>query len=273
MGLFNIIDPALDFILRPVLSMGHLWFFIIISLFVSFAITVSYKFLTDQKRMKELKDTIKEYQGKIKENKGDHKKAMELQKKAMELNFEYMKHSFKATLYTMIPVIIIFGWVSANAAYMPIMPGDEFSAAVYFKNGFNGNATIEAPEAVELLSDKTIAANDGRALWNMKANEGGRYELIFTANGESFSKNLLITKELRYESISKRKKGLFDWIYGAKEGYLSKESNVFQITLGNKAAKPFGRFSLFGWEPGWIGTYIIFSIVFSTLLRKVMKVY
>ena len=31
--------------------------------------------------------------------------------------------------------------------------------------------------------------------------------------------------------------------------------------------------NLLGWEMGWLAVYIIFSIVFSLALRKVMKVY
>jgi uncharacterized membrane protein (DUF106 family) len=36
---------------------------------------------------------------------------------------------------------------------------------------------------------------------------------------------------------------------------------------------PLGAFSLLGWHPGWLGTYIILSLIISLLLRKVMKVY
>jgi uncharacterized membrane protein (DUF106 family) len=31
--------------------------------------------------------------------------------------------------------------------------------------------------------------------------------------------------------------------------------------------------NLFGWEVGWLGTYIVFSIVFSMGLRKILKLH
>ena len=36
---------------------------------------------------------------------------MELNKITMEKNMKYMMHSFKPTLYTLIPILIIFGWI------------------------------------------------------------------------------------------------------------------------------------------------------------------
>lgn len=30
---------------------------------------------------------------------------------------------------------------------------------------------------------------------------------------------------------------------------------------------------IFGWKLGWLGSYILFAIIFSTILRKVLKVY
>jgi uncharacterized membrane protein (DUF106 family) len=54
---------------------------------------------------------------------------------------------------------------------------------------------------------------------------------------------------------------------------LLKKSSAQKIVVGNVAVHPFGRFHLFSWYPGWLGTYIIFSIALSFLLRKLMKVY
>ena len=31
--------------------------------------------------------------------------------------------------------------------------------------------------------------------------------------------------------------------------------------------------NIFGWQLGWLGSYIIFAIIFSMILRKVLKVY
>jgi uncharacterized membrane protein (DUF106 family) len=58
---------------------------------------------------------------------------MSLQKEMMELNMEMMKQSFKSMLYTFIPLIILFTWMSANIAYEPINPGEEFTVTAKYQ--------------------------------------------------------------------------------------------------------------------------------------------
>ena len=76
--------------------------------------------MTNQELMKSLKAEIKDFQKEMKGYKDDAVKMMELQKKAMQKNMKYMKHSMKPTLFTFVPIIIIFGWL--RTTYTPIGP-------------------------------------------------------------------------------------------------------------------------------------------------------
>src|SRR4030043_2257506 len=116
-----------------ILKIPSFWAILIISFAITLIITLVYKFTTDQKKMKKLKEEMKGYQKKIKEvSKSNPKKAMEIQQQAMKQNMEYMKHSFKSTLYTFIPIIIIFGWLNAHMAYYPLEPNQPFTITAYF---------------------------------------------------------------------------------------------------------------------------------------------
>lgn len=82
-----------------------------ISVLITLIMTLVTKKVTDQKRMKELKDIQKACQIKIKDNKGDLKKQSEIQKEMMSCSMELMKHSFKPMLFTFIPLIILIWWL------------------------------------------------------------------------------------------------------------------------------------------------------------------
>ena len=273
MGLFNILDPALDFIFRPLLNLGYLGFLLIMSFLISLGIILLTKYTTNQKLMKELRDSMKSYQDQMKEHKNNPSKVLELQKKAMEQNMEYMKHSFRTTIYSFIPIIIILGWVGSSVAYLPIMPNEQFNTTLLFNKNFQGNVTIDIPNEIKLLSNKAIPIEGGRASWILKSQKEGNYEIMFNADHEVSSKEVLITNALKYSPVVKRKKGLIDFIYGSREGYLDSTGSVQQITLNNKFTHPIGNLSLFGWQPGWLGIYIISSIIFTMILRKFLKVY
>ena len=250
-----VFESLLHPIFSPLLSLHPLAGIFIISLIISIGITLIYKYTTDQNLMKQLKAEIKAFQKQTKELKEHPEEAMKVQKKAMETNMKYMMQSMKPTLFTMLPIIIIFGWLNAHMAFHPLVPGQEFSATVAFDEGVKGE--------IELITDLLITGesvkeiDDGQVVFTVKGMEKGEYLLEFVRGGQSHTKEVIISSE---------------WEYAPVEEAVKKDG-IRTITLSNAPVKPFGNLSIFGWHPGWLGAYIIFSIVLSSLLRKLMKIY
>ncbi len=89
---------------------------IILSLIVTVFITVVTYFMTDRVRMKEIKTKQKALRLEIKKYKHDPAKMMELNKEMMEDMPEQLKHSFKPMLVTIIPLLILLGWLRSTFA-------------------------------------------------------------------------------------------------------------------------------------------------------------
>lgn len=104
-------DNFFNFTFGPIMNLPDPLNLLIISFILTGLITLAYKYLTDQTKMKELKDEMKATQKKMKELKDQPDKVMSMQKDAMKKNMEYMKHSMKPMLFTFIPIIVIFGWL------------------------------------------------------------------------------------------------------------------------------------------------------------------
>ena len=84
---------------------------ILISFLVTLLMTLITKYLTDQKRMKELKDIQKQCQIKLKNAKGDLKTQSEIQSEMMTCSLEMMKYSMKPMLITFIPLLLLLGFI------------------------------------------------------------------------------------------------------------------------------------------------------------------
>ena len=153
------LDSVFNFIFGWALFLGKPWDILLIAAALTFLITLSYKYLTDQEKMGHLKSEQKRFQEEMKLHREDKEKMMEIQKESLKVSMDYFKHSMRPMLYTFLPLILIFGWV----------------------------------------------------------------------------------------------RNLYPAIEGAK---------VVLITI-----------PILGWKLGWLGTYIIASIIFSTIFRKVLKVH
>jgi len=279
MALLNILDPILNFLFGPILKLGHLWAIIIIALIINIIIIVVYKYVTDQDLMKQLKEESKELQKELKTLQGNPQKSAEVQKQFWDTSMKMMKHSFKPTFYTFIPLIIIFGWLWGNLAYVPIVPGEEFHTSMMLIDKEIENVTLIVPngEGLELLTEATQKVIDRKVSWGLKGEEG-LYILKFEVGNITTAKEVLIGgdgKSISEVNPLKRKKMMFEYLYGRSTEYLDSEEAkvIFEINSGNKPVKPLGSFSIFGWNPGWLGTYIILSILFSLGMRKIFKVY
>src|SRR3989344_3084932 len=192
-----VLEGILNPIFSPLLKIDPIWSITIISVGLTFISTLIYKLVTDQSKMKILKDDLKSAQKEMKEHKNDPTKMMDIQKRAMEKNFEYMKHSFKPMLITMIPILLIFGWLNLHLAYEPIRPGQQFMVNANFVPEYIGNATLSS-EKLEFISNQTTVVENGIASWKLKG-EAGSYLLEVKYDDKPFIKELLISDKREYE--------------------------------------------------------------------------
>jgi uncharacterized membrane protein (DUF106 family) len=248
-------QSILDTLFNPLLKIDPLLGVLIISVVISLLITVAYKFLTDQKKMKRLKDDIQEGQKNMKKFKDNPKKLMEIQKKAMESNMEYMTHSFRPTLFTLIPIFILFGWLNAHMTYHQLQPNVPFTVQANFDKPTSSVAELVVPSGLTIIGESATTIKDNSAKWTLKG-DAGLYYYDIKYNGQSYNQSVLLTNEREYIPPQK------DF----------KKSELKSIINGNERIHPL-PFSIFGWEPGWLGAYVIFSLIISTLLRKLLKVY
>ena len=253
-----VLEGVLDPLLSPLLTLPSWGAILVISAVITVLTTLAYKYLTDQKRMKALKKEMKQYQKKLKKlSKEDPQKAMALQKEMMGKNMELMKHSFKPTLYTLIPLIIIFGWLNAHMAYHPLEPGQPFNVTLTMEDEASGNVTLSTTPALQIAKDdpRTKPVNDNQLRWTLRGSEGD-YKLAFAhSSGAEASQTLTITPETgNYVQPVQKLDEPFD-----------------RLNLGNEKVRPLEGAPLVGnW--GWIGIYILFSIALSFGLRKALGV-
>ncbi|MFW5990628.1 MAG: EMC3/TMCO1 family protein [Candidatus Nanoarchaeia archaeon] len=266
-----VLNAILDPIFSPLLYLDPLLAIVIISFVISLGITFAYKKLTNQSLMRDLKSEIKEFQKEMKTLKDKPDEMMKVQKKAMETNTKYMMHSLKPTLFTFLPIIIIFSWLHAHMGYFPIVEGEEFTSTVFFDENVDGSITIKLPNGVELVKgDVTEEIANKKAEWVLKADQG-EYSLKYEYEGETYERDLIVTSTKS------------DRMYANPEITSSdynklKESPIESLQLSNEKIRPLQKIPLVGSIPwvgnfGWLGTYIVFSIIFSISLRKLLKVY
>jgi uncharacterized membrane protein (DUF106 family) len=257
-----VLNAIFNTIFGPILGLSYFLIILIVSLILTLITTLIYKWTTDQKRMKALKVEVKELRDKLTKNKTNQKKMLEIQQQMMSKNMEMMKQSFKPMLFTFIPLIIIFAWMASTLAFMPLVPSEPFTITAVMTETFisgNSNISIKIVPEMSVVRDDTYVpekAGTKEARWIATPEKEGTYSILIESPTFKETKEIIISTEKKYSMP------VSDY----------KESQLDKLIVGNKEVKPFGSFSLLGWRPGWLGTYIILSIVMSIGLRKLLDI-
>ncbi len=259
-----VFESILNPIFSPLLKLPYLLSIILISFLISLVIVLVYKFFTNQSLMKDLKEEIKELQKQMKNLRDNPQEMMKVQKRAMDANLKYMMHSLKPTIITFIPIIIIFGWLNTHMAYYPLVQDQEFGVLLDFNEEAHGTVQIGDVQDIIVLNgnNQTILENQAKFLLKGKS---GEYTLKFKYDDESYEKEILITSSAD-EQVYKNPAQVY------RKQFLKK------IIVNNKKILAFQGIPLMQDIPwvggfGWLGSYILFSLIFSLGLRKLMKVY
>ena len=261
-----VFDSLLNPILSPILNLPPIVAVAFLAFVIALILTLIQKFATDQARLKEIKGEMKKAQKRIRElQKEDPQKAMQVQKDSMKLTLETMRHSMKSMLYSFIPIIIIFTWMAGNLAFEPINPNQEFDVSVFLENALDNAIVIDLPDSLEVVDTETNA-EETVTTWTLRGS-AGEHLVEFETDNSRESKIVLITDNQRYADQEKVKPHFT--LFGAGEGFLNENSEINKIRIDYQKKI---YINIFG-GMGWLLTYILFSLIFSIAMRKLLKVH
>ncbi len=238
----NFLDP----VFYPILKLPPFFAVLVVSIIITLIVTIIYKYTTNQKLMKELKDKLKDHQKEMKQHQKDPKKMMEVNRKMMEVNLKYMTHSFRSMIFTILPVLLIFTWFNTHLAYHPIHPGEEFTTSIQFSDVTADKVEIGVPTGIEILDGATKDVKDKKASWTLKGS-AGEYLIEYKTSSNTYKKDIIISNDPIYAQPVKKYKDA-------------------TVQVDNKKL-------LVVWKLNWLWTYLILSIGLSALLRKILNVY
>lgn len=237
----------------------------VVSLLMSLMSVLVRKKLVNQELMKTQRGEMKELNKKIKEAQkaGDAKLVSEHTGRLMELNSQMMKQSFKPMLITLIPFLLVFNWMGGSfdhtmkdvALVYPIQSGVAVRDVVMSDGGiFNQTSSM--------MIWKNFTVEPGN--WSTRNAEYTSDAAVSPANASLYYNTP--KDALRGPFESNLTDGLVFLSSVENSGGKTRVTLFYNNTKSNIVAR------LGGYSLGWLGWYILCSMVTSIALNKIFKV-
>lgn len=242
----------------------------LISVGITLLSSVVRHFTLDKQQMKEHKEKMKEHKEKAEKARksGDMKAFQKHQSDLMEVSMTQMRAGFKPMMYTMIPILLIFSFMSSayggigslnNVTVSDVLPqGMDVSSISLTMNG-----TYDEPSHAIVWELDSIKA-ESKGSFNVTFVSDGNIDysptemaVAYTTWNQTFGEFEFTSDNPPGDSVLKLEKSQLK-ASGAKVSYTIEYENTGDSTV----------LDIMGTRMGWFWSYFVFSFVSSIIFNK-----
>ncbi len=182
--------------------------------------------------------------------------------KALGQNFAYLGHNIFPMVVMIVPMTAILVQIVANYAYAPLRVGSTPLLEVQLVQGVNADEVVLSVPAGVRVEEGPVTTPTGVAVWRLKAEAAGNYQLDLTVGGITEHKALAVGDGPRKVPVT-RTSGLEGFLYPG-EAALASDSPFETIHIA-MPDRPLAWFP--DGEGGILGWFFLYSLGAGFALR------
>jgi len=273
MWIFNtIIGTIFKILFLPFQNMSPWIGMIFVSLLTGLLMLFIYKYTSNQEGIRKIKNKIKAHLLELRLYKDSLSISLKAQGGILRENLKYIGYSSKPLLVMIIPVILILIQLNFWFAYDSLKPNQSTLLRVQLNDGVPLLDTqIEIKPGIGIvLETPPLRIEDSNEInWRIRAKENGVHEIIITADGQEYTKNISVgQKALSRISPLRTRKNFFRELSYPTESPLPKNAPIKYIEI----SYPPRTMNLFGLNIHWLIAYFALSIIIGFSLKGLFKV-
>lgn len=280
MWIFNsVFGKIFELIFFPFLSMSPWIGMILISFLTSLLMLFVFRFTSNQKGIRQVKNKIKAHLLELRLFKDSLSLSLKAQGNILRYNLKYIGYSAKPLLVMIIPLILILIQLNLWFGYDALTPGQKTILKVKLEEGHNPlniNLAIEPSSGFDIETPPLRIEEEREINWRLNAREKGVHDLILIATNQRLTKKVSIAqKPLSKISPLKVRRNFIDELLNPGESPFSGDLPIKTIEL----KYPAKNMNLFGWNipwlwsiPPWLVIYFALSIIFGFAFKGIFKV-
>ncbi|MCK4547819.1 MAG: hypothetical protein KAW17_10305 [Candidatus Eisenbacteria sp.] len=265
----NALARMFDLFYTPFRSFHPVWGLLAMSAVTGLILLFIWKYTTNQKQMKAVKDRIKMHFIEIRLYQDDMGIIWKTQARILKQNLRYIVLVLVPALVIIVPVVFILVDMDHRFGREALEPGESALVKVKFAGrGGLPEVTIRAPEGVVVETPRLRIPVEREVDWRIRAEREGDFDLAFVVDGDTYTKRLTVGNSTRRFSFIKGQATVEEAFFNPGEDPLPKGSLIESIEI----TYPEMRFRFESWVGHWLTLFCVFSLAVGFGLKPVFNV-
>ena len=180
----------------------------------------------------------------------------------------YLRVAFRPLLFVVLPMVLLMVQMDHWFGLEPLQAGQPFLVKVQMAkpDGMDG-VELRVPDGLKTTAPAVHIARDREVVWRVEADRAGDYPVNVVADGETFTKQVVVADGLTRISTM-RSQSLWDRFLSSTEPRLPQAGEVRAIEV----TYPERSIALAGWQWNWMVLFLVLSILTGLALKGVLHI-
>lgn len=245
---------------------------IVVSLLTALLMLFVYRYTSNQKGIKKVKNKIKAHLLEIRLYKDSMSISLQAQGRILLANFKYIALNFRPLLVMIVPVMLIIIQLNFWFGYDSLKPGQSTLLKVKLEESYNPlqqNIVLEPSPGIKIETDPLRIEEDSEVNWRISPQSKGSHDLSIVIGSQSITKTLASElKPLSQISPIRYNHNFLNNLLYPVEKPIQKDMPVKSIEV----IYPAGYLNFFGLNVHWLIAFFVLSIIFGFAFKGFMKV-
>lgn len=255
----------------PFRGIDPVWSLTFFSLLIGVLMLVIFRYTSNQPAIAEAKRKIRAYVYELSLFKDEVGMVLAAQRSILRENMKYMKYAVKPMLFMIIPLGLILVQLDSWYGHRALEPGERAVVSVTLVPGGDvmSDVTLETEPGIEIETPALRVPEQERIDWRIRAVEPGEHTLTFNAEGESFTRKVVVGDGgITQISPAAYTGGVWNILMNPGNRPIPGNPLVEEISVGYPGAEV----SALGFRVHWLVIVFVLSIVFGFALKGIFGV-
>jgi len=265
----KLIDGAFDLIFRPFRNSGPMYGLFVVSFLTGLAAVLVFGYVSNQESLRQIKNRIQAHLLELRLFPDQLGVVLKAYGRVLRWTLSYLMYNLKPLAILMLPLVIIMVQLDLRLGSTPIQAHQSFILTAKLAEPLTLDSdSLRLPRGLALTAPPVNIPALNEVDWRIRADEDGVFMPSVVLGSQSFSKQVVVSKEITLLPSERGREGIMEWFMNPVEQALPRGCPLRSLEV-NYAPR---SIDLGFFVTNWMVVFLVVSLVSGLILKTILGI-